>query len=41
MRDLVRLLLVAAMSLAIVGMTMIYSRGGNFNSAFQSVTGAG
>lgn len=38
MRDLVRLLVVGVMSLAIVGVAMIYSRGGDLNSAMQSLT---
>ncbi|MGB3338804.1 MAG: hypothetical protein WBA73_16635 [Devosia sp.] len=38
MRDLFRLLAVAAMSLAIVGVAMIYSRGGDLVSVTQTVT---
>lgn len=38
MRDLLRLLVVGAMSLAIVGIAMLYSRGGDLPSAMRSVT---
>ena len=40
MRDLIRLLSVGLMSLAIVAIAMVYSRGGDLPSAMQSVTGS-
>lgn len=39
MRDLVRLIVVAAMSFAVVGVAMVYSRGGSLEHTFQAVAG--
>lgn len=38
MRDLIRLLLVAVMSFAVVGVAMVYSRGGDFDTAISAVS---